>query len=33
MSYCMAANVRGACVPGCMDVILYASVFNVINLI
>ena len=33
MSYCMAGKVRGACVPGCMGVILYVSVFNVLNLI
>ena len=32
LSYCMAGKVRGACVPGCMGVILYVSVFNVINL-
>ena len=33
MSYCMAGKVRGACVPGCMGVKLYVSVFNVLNLI
>jgi len=31
--YCLAGKVRGACVPGCVGVILYASVFNVFNLI
>ena len=33
MYYCMAGKVSGAYVPGCMGVILYVSVFNVLNLI
>ena len=31
--YCVAGKVRGACVPGCVGVILNVSVFNVFNLI
>ena len=31
--YCVAGKVRGACVPGYVGVILYVSVFNVLNLI
>ena len=30
---CVAGEVRGARVPGCVGVILYVSVFNVFNLI
>ena len=30
--YCVAGKVRGACVLGCVGVILYVSVFNVFNL-
>ena len=33
MSYCREGKVRGACVPGCVGVIFYVSVFNVLNLI
>ena len=33
MSYCREGKVRGACVPGYVGVILYVSVFNVLNLI
>ena len=32
MCYCVAGKVRGACVPWCVCVILYVSVFNVFNL-
>ena len=31
MCYCEAGKVRGACVPGCVGVTLYVSVFNVFN--
>ena len=31
--YSVAEKVRGACVPGCVGVILYVSVFPVFNLI
>ena len=30
--YCVAGKVRGACIPRCVGVILYVSVFNVFNL-
>ena len=30
--YCVAGKVRDTCVPGCVGVILYVSVFNVFNL-
>ena len=29
--YCEAGKVRGACVPGCVGVTLYVSVFNLFN--
>ena len=31
--YWGAGKVKGVCVPGCVAVILYVSVFNVFNLI
>ena len=30
--YCGGVKVRGACVPGCMGVVVHVSVFNVFNL-